>query len=296
MSIVKEKPVFSTIDSIRPGIHCYNVYCRVLKATHTTMTRLSGDVVKVCEGVVADHTACVDFHFEGPQTELLQTGATVAIRNGRSEVVKEHIRLEIDPFGKISKEDASLVKDTTTSENISEHAYIKKPVPAAREGKREPEGDRQDQERGDRRRRQTSRRAQSRRQDGGDRRDEKRDDRKDERREESRRRPEPRKEERRDDERKEGRREVKRDEERRDRRGASRRGPRRDEGQDEYRKVADREEPRKDTRRKPSYRRDNYEDEYRPIERRGDEQRDARGESDRRKDDNGRRREDSRRR
>ena len=36
--------------------------------------------------------------------DKVQVGALIAIRNGRSEVVDEHIRLEVDKFGKISAE------------------------------------------------------------------------------------------------------------------------------------------------------------------------------------------------
>ena len=118
-----EKPRYTKIADIKPGVHCFFVYGKVLKATHSEITRISGDKVKVCEGVIADDSGCANFHFEGSNCELVSTGATISIRNGRSEVVDEHIRLEVDKFGKIAKEDASVVKSTSDKNDISGVAY-----------------------------------------------------------------------------------------------------------------------------------------------------------------------------
>ncbi len=121
-----KKPVFTKIKDIKPAGHCYHVYGKVVSATTTDITRASGDKVKVVEGVIADDSACANFHFEGPNADFVTVGATIAIRNGRSEVVNEHIRLEVDKFGKISKEDAGAVKSTNTTVDISAEAYQKR--------------------------------------------------------------------------------------------------------------------------------------------------------------------------
>ena len=118
-----EKPRYSKIGDIRPGVHCYFVIGKILKATHSEITRISGDKVKICEGVIADDSGCATFHFEGVSAEQISTGAVVSIRNGRSEVVDEHIRLEVDKFGKIAKEDASNVKGVNEKNDISAVAY-----------------------------------------------------------------------------------------------------------------------------------------------------------------------------
>ena len=118
-----EKPRYTKIADVKPGLHCFFLYGKVLKASHSEITRISGDKVKVCEGVIADDSGCSNFHFEGSNCELVSTGATISIRNGRSEVVDEHIRLEVDKFGKIAKEDASVVKSTSDKNDISSVAY-----------------------------------------------------------------------------------------------------------------------------------------------------------------------------
>ena len=120
-----KKPTFTKIKDINAGHHCYHVYGKIVKATATETTRASGDKVNIVEGVIADETGCASFHFEGSNVDHVTQGAVVAIRNGRSEVVNEHIRLEVDKFGKISKEDAGLIKTTNTSNDISAEAYVK---------------------------------------------------------------------------------------------------------------------------------------------------------------------------
>ena len=50
----------------------------------------------------------------------------LSIRNGRSEVVDEHIRLEVDKFGKVMEEPEVTITGVKNSENISSYAYVKK--------------------------------------------------------------------------------------------------------------------------------------------------------------------------
>ena len=50
----------------------------------------------------------------------------VAIRNGKSNVVDEHILLEIDRFGKVSIESDDKVKAANTNNNISAATWEKK--------------------------------------------------------------------------------------------------------------------------------------------------------------------------
>ena len=129
------KPTFIKISDIRPGVHCYHVYAKVIKAERSEIKRLSGDIVEICDGTVADDSGCVNFRLEGTNAQLVKTGDVIAIRNGRSEVVDEHIRLEVDKFGKVSQEEASLVKSANTEHNISEQPYEKKNRRGGRDGR-----------------------------------------------------------------------------------------------------------------------------------------------------------------
>ena len=144
------KPVFSKVNDIQAGKHCYNVYCRVVEVNYSTTTRPSGDVLKICEGIVADESGSANFKFEGDNVALITKGATIAIRNGRSDVIQEHIKLGVDKFGRVTPEDAKLVPSTNTEKNISSIAYTLSK--AAGERSRGPRGgDRAERsERGDR--------------------------------------------------------------------------------------------------------------------------------------------------
>ena len=127
MSYTKTKPVFQDIETIKPGEHCYNVYCKVVKATHSTVPRHNGELLKICEGVVADASSSANFRFEGETADSIKEGQVIAIRNGRSEVVQEHIRLEVDKFGRVTVEDDAKVGKVNTTDSISTHAYERKP-------------------------------------------------------------------------------------------------------------------------------------------------------------------------
>ena len=127
-TIKLETPKYIRIADIRPAQHCYFVKGKITSAEKKEITRLSGDKVTVCEGVIADESGAANFHFEGEAADLVNNakGLTVSIRNGRCEVVDEHIRLEVDRFGKVAKEDKEVISGANTTNNISSVAYERK--------------------------------------------------------------------------------------------------------------------------------------------------------------------------
>lgn len=70
-----------------------------------------------------DETGVVDIRLKGNDTEGLEVGQVIAIRNGRIMIVKGHIRLEIDRWGKVTKEDGVTIHSTNQHNNISKHEY-----------------------------------------------------------------------------------------------------------------------------------------------------------------------------
>jgi ssDNA-binding replication factor A large subunit len=58
----------------------------------------------MAEGTVGDETGSAEFRFVGDWIDKLSEGRVIAIRNGRANVIKEYLRLEIDIFGKVSVE------------------------------------------------------------------------------------------------------------------------------------------------------------------------------------------------
>merc|ERR1712039_1067569 len=109
-----QKPTFCKITDIKAGRHCYNVYCRITELNASEITKFNGEVIRIADGVVGDNV------------DKVKTNMVVSIRNGRSEVVDEHIRLEVDKFGKVQEEAEVTIGEVKSSENISSYAYVKK--------------------------------------------------------------------------------------------------------------------------------------------------------------------------
>merc|ERR1712110_231267 len=100
-----QKPYFCKMNDIKPGKHCYNVYCQVLSVNASEITKFNGEVIRIADGVVGDETGVANFRLVGENCDLVKEGSAISIRNGRSEVVDGHIRLEVDKFGKIDLEE-----------------------------------------------------------------------------------------------------------------------------------------------------------------------------------------------
>ncbi len=98
------KPNFCKLEDIRPGVHCYNVYCVVVACEIMETTTPRGDKLVIATGKVGDETGTLDFKLKNEHTKLLKVGSTIALRNGKSNVIEECILLELDKFGKVSEE------------------------------------------------------------------------------------------------------------------------------------------------------------------------------------------------
>merc|ERR1712166_730861 len=121
-----QKPNFCTISEIKAGRHCYNVYCQVIKLNCSEITKFNGEVIRIADGVVGDDSAVANFRLVGDNVDKVKEDMVIAMRNGRSEVVDEHIRLEVDKFGLISEEAEHKFERIKKDENISSYAYVKK--------------------------------------------------------------------------------------------------------------------------------------------------------------------------
>ena len=66
------------------------------------------------------------FRIVGEFADLMKEGNIVAIRNGKSDVVDEHIILQIDRFGKISLEPEVKIESVEDKVDISSQRWEKK--------------------------------------------------------------------------------------------------------------------------------------------------------------------------
>jgi len=114
------------MSEVKPGRHCYNVYATIKSLEKKDVTKYNGQVIKMAEGLIGDETASANFRFVGDWIDKLSEGRVISIRNGRSEVVNEHLRLETDIFGKVQVEPDVQIDTLNEDNNLSEVAYVKK--------------------------------------------------------------------------------------------------------------------------------------------------------------------------
>lgn len=128
-----KKPVFIKVKEIGPAKHCYNVYATVIEAKTSDKELRKGTTSKVVEGVLGDESGCANFRFSGEAADWVQAGKTIAIRNGLSNVVDEHILLEVDKFGRITEEKEVKIDKINSDVSISKTPYVKKPAAPRKE-------------------------------------------------------------------------------------------------------------------------------------------------------------------
>mmetsp|Transcript_21408 Transcript_21408/g.24875 ORF Transcript_21408/g.24875 Transcript_21408/m.24875 type:complete len:134 (+) Transcript_21408:72-473(+) len=123
-----KKPHFIKCEKIGPGEHGYNVYLKVVSVKHSTTTKADGKDLKIAEAVCGDETACVNVRAIGDNADFFKEGDIISIRNGRSEVFKEKMRLEIDRWGKVIREPAAKIDKVNQDKNLSATSYEVKVV------------------------------------------------------------------------------------------------------------------------------------------------------------------------
>jgi len=139
------KPQFVSVDKIRPGANGFNVYLKVQQVNFEKATKVDGTTLEIADALCGDETGCVKVRAIGENAAKFQVGKIVAIRNGRSVVFKERLRLEIDRWGKITSESGVDVKDVNTKNNLSDVEYEMKVVKvSSRGGHREDRDDEDD--------------------------------------------------------------------------------------------------------------------------------------------------------
>ncbi len=95
------KPHFIKVNSLVDARNGYNVYVKVVK---TEESKSNDGLTTFVRAVVADETGSANAFFKGDSAKLIKEGAVIAIRNGRIRLIKNHISLEIDIFGRITPE------------------------------------------------------------------------------------------------------------------------------------------------------------------------------------------------
>ena len=117
------KPTFITMAQLEPGTRV-TMHLRVdsVKIIRQRQ-RYGGDQTnQVAECIVGDEFACVKLMAFDEQLKVIKEGALITIRNAHANVVKEHLRIEIDRWAKVESSKVSVPK-VNTSRNLSDVEY-----------------------------------------------------------------------------------------------------------------------------------------------------------------------------
>ena len=121
--VVLTKPTFINMGELQPGtrvtMHLRVHSVRVIRQRQ----RYDGDSLNlVAECIVGDEHGCAKLMAYDRQLEVIKEGTIITIRNANANVVKEHMRIEIDKWAKVepSKE---RIGQVNTSKNLSDIEY-----------------------------------------------------------------------------------------------------------------------------------------------------------------------------
>ena len=84
--------------------------------------RYDGSYIRQAECLVGDAFGCVKLIAKNEQIDMVKEGATITVRNCHANVANEHLRLEVDKWGKIEASTEKIEKVTTTN-NLSDVEY-----------------------------------------------------------------------------------------------------------------------------------------------------------------------------
>jgi len=123
------KPKYGKVKDLKPGVHGFNVYLKIVSLEEVQdLKRADGTSIPQIVALGGDETGVVRIRLLGENSKLLEKGKIVAVRNGRSEVFREKMRLEVDKWGKVTGEPDAQIGDVLMSNNLSEVLYETKLV------------------------------------------------------------------------------------------------------------------------------------------------------------------------
>ena len=128
--IVMVAPTFINMGELQPGTRVtMNLKVQSVKVTRERR-RYEGTVNKSAECIVGDEAGCAMLIAKDGQLDVVKEGMYITIRNAHANVVREHMRLEVDRWAKveISASNTPKVKSVNLGNNLSDTAYELVPV------------------------------------------------------------------------------------------------------------------------------------------------------------------------
>ena len=127
--IVLRAPKFITMKELTPGTRV-TMHLLVESVNITReRKRYEGTVNRSADCLVGDAHGCAVLVAKDDQLNIIKEGAHITIRNGHANVVKEHMRIEIDRWAKVEVcKEKELPSTVFRGNNLSEIEYELVPV------------------------------------------------------------------------------------------------------------------------------------------------------------------------
>ena len=122
--VVKTKPVFTNMSDFQPGMRV-NMHLRVVsvKIIRERKRYDGGNMNRVAECIVGDQFGSVKMMAFDEQLDIVKEGHAITIRNAHANVVKEHVRLEVDRWAKVEASKEAVSTNVNTGKNYSDIEY-----------------------------------------------------------------------------------------------------------------------------------------------------------------------------
>ena len=117
------KPTFITMSQLEPGTRVtMHLKVGTVKVTRERRRYDGGAMNRVAECIVGDQYGCVKMMAFDEQLDIVKEGEVITIRNAHANVVKEHLRLEVDRWAKVEKSSEKITM-INLSNNASDIEY-----------------------------------------------------------------------------------------------------------------------------------------------------------------------------
>eukprot|EP00899_Mesostigma_viride_P014980 jgi/Mesvir1/23483/Mv22331-RA.1 len=120
------KPVFTTIDQLRPETQGHNLLVKVI-SKHLVVQRPrpggDGSQMRIAECIVGDKTGCIIFTARNNQVDVMEEGATIVLRNAKIDMFKGSMRLAVNKWGLVQKAEQSADFEANRENNLSSVEY-----------------------------------------------------------------------------------------------------------------------------------------------------------------------------
>ncbi|KAB5515800.1 hypothetical protein DKX38_026448 [Salix brachista] len=134
-TVEKRKPVFIKVEELKPGTNGHNLTVKILESKPVpapkprrapmSFSQRSQRPSRINECLVGDETGCIVFTARNEQVDMMQTGATVILRNAKIDMFKGSMRLAVDKWGRVEvAEPANFAVKETNNLSLVEYELV----------------------------------------------------------------------------------------------------------------------------------------------------------------------------